>query len=159
MNTDQIQFGILQIRYLMNVAALRDEDRAGRNTSRLRADQHARTVGEVRGFRGYPLHHKYAANRLAMVVNRTALAAPPAEYENLVVACVINQVPLIRVFAEMDAAAQRIAVDLEARKSVANRFLGQDSIKRVPFSKQVDSVTENSSNPMNIAQQVVPSES
>ncbi len=122
--TDQVGSRILQVRHPMNVAAPRHDDRAGREAARTRHDQLASAVGQERGFRGHSLDDENPARRLAVVVDRTALAAPPAEYQDLVAGGVMDQVSLISSLVEVSAPSNASRSRLNRASPLRIRFSG-----------------------------------
>ena len=86
MQRDQVGSRMLQVRDPMNVATPRYDDGAGRDAARTGHDRLASALGQERGFRGHSLDDENTASRVLVVVDRAALAAPPAENQDLVVA-------------------------------------------------------------------------
>src|SRR5208283_319926 len=122
----------------MNVATTRNDDGAGRDTARTGHDHLASAVGQERGLGGHSLDDENAASRLAVIVDRAALAAPPAENQDLVVRGVMDQVPLIHSLIEVSAAPQCVAVKAQLLEPASNQILGYGSGKRVPAGEQLD---------------------
>src|SRR5271166_4284837 len=138
MQTDQVGSRTLQVRDPMNVATTRNDNRAGRDTARTGHDHLASAVGQKRGLSGHSLDDENTASRLAVIVDRAALAAPPAENQDLVVRGVMDQVPLIHSLIEVSAAPQCVTVKAQLLEPASNQILGYGPGKRVPAGEQLD---------------------
>src|SRR5208283_3147118 len=122
----------------MNVATTRNDDGAGRDSARTGHDYLASAVGQERGFRGHPLDDENAASRLAVVMDRAALAASPAENQDLVVRGVVDRAPLIHSLIEVSAAPQCVAVEAQLLEPASNQILGYGPGKGIPAGEQLD---------------------
>ena len=129
METDQVDPRRFQIRNLVNVAAPRNNEKSCFDPSGMGRYQPPAGACHEGCLSCHSLDNENAARRIAMVVDRALLPAPPAQNQDFVGPGEMDPVSLIGALVEVDASPQGVSIQAQSLKTISDRVRGDGRTK------------------------------